>query len=98
MAARQLPALQPSARNLDLVRRRVRLWRPPFVAVMSRWVQLTVTGRDQMPKRQPVLFLANHSGFFDPPIMVRAAGDFVTMLATASNRRMSSLSHSLDMG
>ena len=87
MAARQLPALQPSARNLDLVRRRVRLWRPPFVAVMSRWVQLTVAGRHRVPKRQPVLFLANHTGFFDPPIMVRAAGDPVTMLATASNFR-----------
>ena len=87
MPARQLPALQPSARNLDLVRRRVRLWRPPFVAVMSRWVQLTVTGCERMPRRQPALFLANHSGFFDPPIMVRAAGDQVTMLATASNFR-----------
>ena len=87
MAARQLPALQPSARNLDLVRRRVRLWRPPFVAAMSRWVRLTVAGRDRVPKRQPVLFLANHAGFFDPPIMVRAAGDPVTMLATASNFR-----------
>ena len=87
MAARQLPALQPSARNLDLVRRRVRLWRPPFVAAMSRWVQLTVAGRDRVPKRRPVLFLANHAGFFDPPIMVRAAGDPVTMLATASNFR-----------
>ena len=87
MPARQLPPLQPSARNLDLVRRRVRLWRPPFVAAMSRWVQLTVAGRERIPRRQPVLFLANHTGFFDPPIMVRAAGDFVTMLATASNFR-----------
>ena len=87
MAARQLPPLQPSARNLALVRRRVRLWRPPFVAAMSRWVQLSVAGRDRVPKRQPVLFLANHTGFFDPPIMVRAAGDPVTMLATASNFR-----------
>ena len=87
MAARQLPPLQPSARNLALVRRRVRLWRPPFVAAMSRWVRLTVAGRDRVPRRRPVLFLANHTGFFDPPIMVRAAGDPVTMLATASNFR-----------
>ena len=87
MAARQLPALQPSERNLARVRRRVRLWRPPFVAAMSRWVRLTVTGREHVPKRQPALFLANHTGFFDPPIVVRAAGDPVTMLATASNFR-----------
>ena len=87
MAARQLPPLQPSARNLALVRRRVRLWRPPFVAAMSRWVQLSVAGRERVPRRQPVLFLANHTGFFDPPIMVRAAGAPVTMLATASNFR-----------
>jgi len=87
MAARQLPPLQPSARNLALVRRRVRLWRPPFVAAMSRWVQLSVAGRERVPKRRPALFLANHTGFFDPPIMVRAAGDPVTMLATASNFR-----------
>ena len=87
MAARQLPPLQPSTRNLDLVRRRVRLWRPPFVAAMSRWVRLSVAGRERVPRRQPVLFLANHTGFFDPPIMVRAAGDPVTMLATASNFR-----------
>ena len=87
MAARQLPPLPPSTRNLGLVRRRVRLWRPPFVAVMSRWVQLTVAGRERVPRRRPVLFLANHTGFFDPPIMVRAAGDPVTMLATASNFR-----------
>ena len=87
MAARQLPALPPSARNLGLVRRRVRLWRPPFVAAMARWVRLTVDGRERVPRRRPVLFLANHTGFFDPPIMVRAAGDPVTMLATASNFR-----------
>ena len=87
MAARQLPPLQPSARNLARVRRRVRLWRPPFVAAMSRWVRLTVAGRDRVPKRQAALFLANHTGFFDPPIVVRAAGDPVTMLATASNFR-----------
>ena len=87
MAARQLAALAPSARNLALVRRRVRLWKPPFEAATSRWVQLTVAGRESLPRRQPFLFLANHSGFFDPPIMVRAAGEAVTILATESNFR-----------
>ena len=53
---------------------------------MSRWVRLTVTGRKHVPKRQPVLFvLANHAACFDQPIVVPAAGDTVTMLATASN-------------
>ena len=87
MAGRQLTALVPSARNLALVRRRVRLWKPPFEAVTSRWVRLTVAGREALPRRQPFLFLANHSGFFDPPIMVRAAGEAVTILATESNFR-----------
>ena len=87
MAARQLTALAPSARNLALVRRRVRLWKPPFAAATKRWVQLTVAGREALPRRQPFLFLANHTGFFDPPIMVRAAGEAVTILATESNFR-----------
>ena len=87
MAGRQLTALVPSAHNLALVRRRVRLWKPPFEAVTSRWVQLTVAGRESLPRRQPFLFLSNHSGFFDPPIMVRAAGEAVTILATESNFR-----------
>ena len=87
MAGRQLTALVPSASNLALVRRRVRRWKPPFEAVTSRWVRLTVAGREALPRRQPFLFLANHSGFFDPPIMVRAAGEAVTILATESNFR-----------
>ncbi len=87
MAGRQLTALVPSASNLAMVRRRVRLWKPPFEAVTSRWVRLTVAGRESLPRRQPFLFLANHSGFFDPPIMVRAAGEAVTILATESNFR-----------
>ena len=87
MAARQLTALAPSARNLAVVRRRVRLWKPPFAAATARWVRLTVAGREQLPRRQPCLFLANHTGFFDPTIVVRAAGESVTMLATESNFR-----------
>ena len=87
MAGRQLTAQAPSARNLALVRRRVRLWKPPFAAATSRWVRLTVAGREALPRRQPFLFLANHTGFFDPPIMVRAAGEAVTILATESNFR-----------
>ncbi len=87
MAHRQLVALSPSARNLAAVRRRVRLWRPPFVTAMTRWVRLTVSGRDQLPRGQPLLFLSNHAGFFDPPIMVRAAGAPVILLATESNFR-----------
>lgn len=87
MAARQLTALAPSVPNLALVRRRVRLWKPPFEAATRRWVQLTVAGRESLPRRQPFLFLANHTGFFDPPIMVRAAGEAVTILATESNFR-----------
>ena len=80
-------ALVPSASNLAMVRRRVRLWKPPFVAATSRWVRLTVAGRELLPPRQPLLFLANHAGFFDPPVMVRAAGEAVTILATESNFR-----------
>ena len=87
VAGRQLTALAPNASNLALVRRRVRLWKPPFEAATSRWVQLTVSGRESLPRRQPFLFLANHTGFFDPPIMVRAAGEAVTILATESNFR-----------
>ena len=87
MATRQLTALAPSARNLAVVRRRVRLWKPPFEAATRRWVQLTVAGRESLPRRQPFLFVANHTGFFDPPIMVRAAGEAVTILATESNFR-----------
>ena len=87
MAARQLTALAPSARNLAVVRRRVRLWKPPFAAATARWVRLTVAGREHLPRRQPCLFLANHTGFFDPTIVVRAAGESVTMLATESNFR-----------
>lgn len=87
MAARQLAALAPGARNLALVRRRVRRWKPPFAAATARWVRLTVSGREALPRRQPLLFLANHTGFFDPPIVVRAAGEAVTMLATESNFR-----------
>ena len=87
MAGRQLTALAPSARNLAVVRRRVRLWKPPFEAATRRWVQLTLAGRESLPRRQPFLFVANHTGFFDPPIMVRAAGEAVTILATESNFR-----------
>ena len=70
-----------------MVRRRVGRWKPPFVAATSRWVRLTVSGREFLPPRQPFLFLANHTGFFDPPVMVRAAGEAVTILATESNFR-----------
>lgn len=87
MAARQLTALAPNARNLAVVRRRVRLWEPPFAAATARWVRLTVAGRENLPPRQPFLFLANHTGFFDPTIVVRAAGEAVIMLATESNFR-----------
>ena len=87
VATRQLVALAPSARNLALVRRRVRLWKPPFAAATARWVRLTVAGRELLPPRQTFLFLANHTGFFDPPIVVRAVGEAVTMLATESNFR-----------
>ena len=88
MAGRQLTALAPSARNLALVRRRVRLWKPPFEAVPPRaGCSLRWRAGESLPRRQPFLFLANHSGFFDPPIMVRAAGEAVTILATESNFR-----------
>ena len=87
MASRQLAALAPSARHLITVRRRARLWLPPLAVAAARWVHLTVTGRELLPRRTPLLFLANHTGFFDPLILGLAVGEGVIMLATASNFR-----------
>ena len=87
MAHRQLVPVSPGKRNLAMVRGRARLGIPLVTAGMVRWVRLTVSGRDQLPRRQPVLFLSNHAGFFDPPIMAIAAGKGITMLATESNFR-----------
>jgi 1-acyl-sn-glycerol-3-phosphate acyltransferase len=41
------------------------------VAPFHRWYnQLTIQGRDNIPKKEPVLVVSNHLSYFDPPIVV----------------------------
>lgn len=87
MAKNQLSALAPSAKNLRRVRRRVRVWSFLFEIIASRWMKLTVSGLEQIPKAQPILILTNHTGFFDPLIVGRAVRQEVIFLATESNFR-----------
>ena len=89
MASRSLPYVAPSRENLHRLRVRVRLASSLFRLGMHRWAPLVSRGAEQLDPQQPYLFLANHTGLFDPPSLVIAARRHISMLATESNFRSS---------
>ena len=50
--------------------------------LFSPFIRIEVKGRERVPKRGPVLFLANHVGFLDPMVVSLATGRMVQFLAT----------------
>ena len=50
--------------------------------LFSPLIRIEVKGQERIPKRGPVLFLANHVGFLDPFVVSLAAGRPVQFLAT----------------
>ena len=91
MASRGLSSLPPTKENLHRLRVQVRVTSGLFRLGMRHWAPLRVTGADQLQPRDPYLFLANHTGLFDPPSLVIAARRHINMLATESNIRSSAI-------
>ena len=55
---------------------------PLVKRLFSPFIRIEVKGQEKIPRRGPVLFLANHVGFLDPMVVSLAAGRMVQFLAT----------------
>lgn len=76
---------------MSAIRRSVFWWNVSKYVVLAWarvWLRLRVEGREHIPRRGPVLLVANHSSFLDPPLVGIMAPRWVTFIARES------LSHS----
>ncbi len=79
---REAPA--PSEENKLKVDRRVRLAIPVFRAALWPKHRITTSGREHVPRRGPVLVLANHVASLDPITLILASGRPIHFMATRS--------------
>jgi 1-acyl-sn-glycerol-3-phosphate acyltransferase len=76
--------LSPSPENKVRVDRRVKLAMPIFRAALFPWHQITVSGRENVPRTGPVLVLSNHVASLDPITLILASGRQIHFMATRS--------------
>lgn len=69
-----MPALDYQPKNFSPIRRLTQIGTARYILFpLYYWRnRLKVTGRENVPKDQPVLIVANHLSYWDPPILVIA--------------------------
>lgn len=81
---------EPSPRRLRLVRRSAFWWYLSKWAVLGfskLWFRLRCEGRDRVPASGPVLLVANHTSYLDPPLVGITTRREVSFLAQAGLAR-----------
>ena len=82
MTKQLISGIRPSRFHYQRIRVFYQMFRPVVKKLFSPIVRISVEGREHIPRRGPILVLANHVGFFDPFVLNIALGRPIHFMAT----------------